>query len=97
MDNKKADSVLKPSRPLQKERLRRVHLNWGLPPQTPKQNKRSMKGDSLTAELTWFHVFKAMLDIFEKSGISERQVKTELRWLLRPTIGTYRVIPPLYD
>jgi DNA-binding Lrp family transcriptional regulator len=72
-----------------------------------------MKGDSLSAELTWFHVFKAMIDngelkkmgtsafatycvikshanfstgiafpsittICEKSGISERQVKTDL-------------------
>jgi hypothetical protein len=75
-----------------------------------------MKGDTLSAELTWFHVFKAMIDdgevakigasafttycvikshtnfatgvafpsietICKKSGISERQVKYDLKTL----------------
>ena len=52
-------------------------FNWGLRPQTPKppnpqtpkQNKRSMKGENLSAELAWFHVFKAMIDDGEVAKI----------------------------
>jgi hypothetical protein len=81
---------------------------------TGRENK--MKGDALSAELTWFHAFKAMIDdgemakmgasafatycvikshasfstgkafpsietICKKSGISERQVKYDLKTL----------------